>query len=183
MVEAKEPFDFDEIFETDEYPKPDETSELDHAAKKTKRVLFIGNSFIHYHNVPGMVRELAEAAGHKMYWQKQTKGGRNLSDHWSINDLARDKIRKGSGSSGKRWDVVILNEKTVYPAYKDETVCRKMYPYAEKFTEYIRKYNPDARIQWYETWAYKFGNQKWCPQYDWMCNFDDMQAKVRETYM
>ena len=54
--------------------------------------------------MPQMVRDLAEAAGHKMYWQMQVKGGRNLSDHWSADSRARDKIRNGSGSSGKDWD-------------------------------------------------------------------------------
>ena len=54
--------------------------------------------------MPQMVRDLAEAAGHKMYWQMQVKGGRNLSDHWSADSNARDKIRNGSGSSGKDWD-------------------------------------------------------------------------------
>ena len=113
----------------------------------------------------------------------QVKGGRNLEEHWSADTKAKDKIRNGSGSSGKNWDVVIINEKSTYPAYKDSTVCRKMYPYAEKFTDYIRKYNPDAKIQWYMTWGWKHGNDKWCETYDWFCNYDDMQARIRETYM
>ena len=85
--------------------------------------------------------------------------------------------------TGKDWDVVVINEKSTYPAYKDSTVCRKMYPYAEKFTEYIRKYNPDAKIQWYMTWGWKNGNDKWCEKYDWFCTYEDMQERIRETYL
>ena len=74
MDENEDSPDFDETFEAVEYPESGELTETDRAGKKTKRVLFIGNSFIHYHKMPEMIRNLAEAAGHKMYWQKQTKG-------------------------------------------------------------------------------------------------------------
>ena len=57
-------------------------------------------------------------------WQLQSKVGRNLSDHWSTDSNAQDKIRKGSGCSDKDWDVVVIYEKSTYPAYKDSTMPR-----------------------------------------------------------
>ena len=33
------------------------------------------------------------------------------------------------------------------------------------------------------TWGWKNGNEKWCEKYDWFCTYEDMQERIRETYL
>ena len=42
--------------------------------KKTKRVLFIGNSFTFYNDMPDMIRQLAECTGYPSHWRKEPTG-------------------------------------------------------------------------------------------------------------
>ena len=151
--------------------------------KKTKRVLFIGNSFTFYNDMPDMVRQLAECACHKLILDTQVTGGRSLQEHFE-DGTVKYKIR--DGKSGKPWDLVVLNEKTIIPAYSNKTICSKMYPAAKELTEYIREYNPGVKIQWYMTWGYKHGHPEKCENnkdpYPF-CSYEDMQERIKETYM
>ena len=31
--------------------------------------------------------------------------------------------------------------------------------------------------------GWKIGNEKWCEKYDWFCTYEDMQERIRETYL
>ena len=145
--------------------------------------MFIGNSFTFYNGMPDMVRNLAEHAGHKLILDTQTIGGSSLKDHWNATKRTTTMYKIRDGSSGQPWDIIVLNEQSSRPAYNDTEVCDRMYPYAEKLTNYIRKYNPKAKIQWYMTWGWKNGFQKRCAKYPAMCSYDTMQKRVEETYM
>ena len=35
----------------------------------------------------------------------------------------------------------------------------------------------------YMTWGWKNGNEKWCEKYDLFCTYEDMQERIRETYL
>ena len=131
--------------------------------------------------MPDMVRRLAEAAGHTMILDTQTVGGWSLKDHWNDSGTPRYKIK--DGTNGQPWDVIVLNEQSTQPAYNHTKVCNGMYPAAKSFTNYIRQYNPKAKIQWYMTWGWKNGFEKKCEDYPAMCTYDSMQKRVEETYM
>jgi hypothetical protein len=66
------------------------------------RVLFIGNSLTEGNDLPGMVRDLAEAAGLDWDVQAQLRRGAGLEDHWVSG--ARERIASG------HWDVVVLQQ-------------------------------------------------------------------------
>ena len=66
------------------------------------RVLFIGNSLTQGNDLPGMVRDLAEAADLDWDVQAQLRGGAGLQDHWVSG--AREGIASG------HWDVVVLQQ-------------------------------------------------------------------------
>ncbi len=62
------------------------------------RVLFIGNSFTFYHDLPKMVAELAEAGEQRpLHFDSETPGGYTLEKHWQ-DGKAVAKIQSG------RWD-------------------------------------------------------------------------------
>ncbi len=66
------------------------------------RVLFIGNSLTEGNDLPGLVRDLAEAVDLDWDVQAQLRGGAGLEDHWVSG--ARERIKSG------HWDVVVLQQ-------------------------------------------------------------------------
>jgi hypothetical protein len=66
-------------------------------------VLFIGNSLTEANDLPGMVRNLASAAGLDWDVQAQLLGGASLEDHWA-RGVAQQRIQSG------HWDAVVLQQ-------------------------------------------------------------------------
>jgi len=70
------------------------------------RVLFLGNSYTYFNDLPNMVAKLAAVSpGRKIDAKAVTRGGANLSELWSVTN-ALDTLRGGE------WDVVVLQEQS-----------------------------------------------------------------------
>ncbi|MDX2267004.1 MAG: hypothetical protein NW208_02795 [Bryobacter sp.] len=68
------------------------------------RVLFLGNSYTYYNDLPATVARLAEAVGGRPLATKGvTRGGSNLSEVWALTP-ALETLREG------KWDVVVLQD-------------------------------------------------------------------------
>lgn len=74
-------------------------------AAEPVRVLFIGNSYTYYNNLPEIFASLARAAGTEVETGMVTVGGASLLDLWQ-HTAARQLIR------GKHWDFVVLQEQS-----------------------------------------------------------------------
>ena len=61
------------------YGYPDSCS--DRLARSHKNILFLGNSFTYYHDLPGMVSSLASAAGKSASTTMIAPGGQTLNGH------------------------------------------------------------------------------------------------------
>lgn len=73
------------------------------------RVLFLGNSYTYYNNLPRLVEEFAAAAGRKIETRMIAPGGASLADHHA-NAKALKAIRSGG------WDFVVLQEQSALGA-------------------------------------------------------------------
>jgi len=77
-------------------------------AKRSLRILFIGNSFTARNNLPDMVAKLAMADGNRLDHQLITAGGASLRMHWN-KGVAQKLIADG------RFDFVVLQEQSTLP--------------------------------------------------------------------
>lgn len=137
------------------------------------KVLFIGNSYTFRNDVPGKVEKLAEAANLTLEAQVAAKGGWNLkkhSDFFEPEYLETSEKIKNPPDGG--WDVVVINEQSQRTSKSIEKMCRDTFQYALILTNEIRKYSPNAKIQWYVTWARAIGDNKNCKDNKQVCTFN-----------
>lgn len=109
------------------------------------RILFIGNSYTFFNNLPDMLRTLAQSSGSKpeLIVDTQTVGGARLKTHWDAG-TALQKIR------AEKWDFVVLQEQSQTPL-KQYGRDQFFYPYARKFAAEIKAQN--AIPLFFMTWS------------------------------
>lgn len=106
------------------------------------RVLFIGNSYTYYNDLPSMLTTLASSTsgGAQIQAEAVVAGGATLEGHWDEGKAVVE-IRKGS------WDFVVLQEQSLRPVRDPQ----KMFVFARKFAAEIRKAGAEPVL--FLTWA------------------------------
>lgn len=124
------------------------------------RVLFIGNSFTFYNDMPRMVQELAEEnpGGPAVFSVSRTRGS------WLFEEATDD---KGIDSllANVDWDVVVLQERSSMFSYSQVYWIDWSYPYADELRRKIEGAGADVVL--FETWAYRNGIDDG-DTYEWM---------------
>ncbi|MDZ7957204.1 MAG: hypothetical protein RMY34_04765 [Aulosira sp. DedQUE10] len=110
--------------------------------QQSLKVLFIGNSYTYFNELPKLTQKLAIFAkeAKKLETQMVTVGGATLEQLWQ-QGKALKKIKNA------QWDYVVLQEHSTLPI----TNPQLMYEYARLFNEEIKKAN--AQTVFYLTWA------------------------------
>ena len=83
--------------------------------KKHKNILFLGNSYTYFNDLPGMVKSLASAAGFSASVTSIAPGGQNLGGHVSSS--------LGTITSGN-WDVVVIQDQSQRPSFPQGYVSK-----------------------------------------------------------
>ncbi len=133
-----------------EYPF-DGFSFLMRAPGKPLRILFIGNSYTYYNNLPGIVADFARTVAYErpVTVEMVAQGGATLRDHWMSGEgLAA--IRRGT------WDYVVLQEQSMLgvmlvdgaPSVNDPEFFHR---YARLFAREVAA--AGAKPVFYLTWA------------------------------
>lgn len=143
-------------------------------------ILFIGNSYTYYNDMPRMIGEIASGIGvdnrFKVGYTAVTPGGYTFSRH-----LQRDEeiqaIKKGG------WNFVILQEQSVAPSMPTNIVAESVYPFAHQLDSLIHVYNPDAKVIFYMTWGHKDGCQQKADNYPIVETYDGMQQRIITSYL
>jgi hypothetical protein len=125
---------------------------LQESAPKTLRVLFIGNSYTFFNNLPYLLESIAasQKEGPRFETEVSLSGGKTLQWHWEQQD-ALAKIRRGG------WDFVVLQEFSTLgyriPAGGVPKIAEPeaYFAYARRFHEEIVKVG--AQTVLYATWA------------------------------
>ena len=120
------------------------------------RILFIGNSYTSFNNLPRIVAHLAGEAGYPTETDAVIKGGMTLDWHWFKNPLALDAIDRGG------WDFVVLQDMSTRPVEEPERTIASV----ARFAERIRRAGATPAV--YLTWA--------------RLRLPEMQAALTRTY-
>ncbi|MCC6384287.1 MAG: PKD domain-containing protein [Bacteroidia bacterium] len=144
--------------------------------QQTKRVLFIGNSYVYSNNLPLMVSKLAAAHLDTMIFDSNTPGGYTFQNH-STNATTLSKIAAGN------WDYVVLQEQSQLPAFPPAQVATQCLPYAALLDSLIHAADSCAETVFFMTWGRKYGDASNCASYPPICTYEGMQERLRESYL
>lgn len=117
------------------------------------RILWIGNSFTFYNDVPQMVEDMGRINGLPVSTTRILKGGEQFSGHLGNPDLHKA-LQKGG------WDYVVMQEFSSTPAYSTKYVAENIMPYAARIDSLAKAYSPDVETIYYMTWGHKNGNTR-----------------------
>ena len=109
---------------------------------KTEKVLFVGNSFTFYFNLPLVVESMADEKGVGLDVYQSTAGGASLKDHWigKRNLSTKSKIQNG------KFDKIILQDYSTNPVNK----TAESLDYFNRFIDLAK--SVDAKVYIYGTW-------------------------------
>ena len=113
--------------------------------KNKENILFIGNSFTFYWNLPLVVEAMANERNYNYDITQSTASGSSLKDHWFENDELKSKTLIATG----RYDRVVLQDYSLNPL-QNLVESRR---YFIDFIEWVKANNGAPYI--YATWMYK----------------------------
>jgi len=113
--------------------------------KNTENILFIGNSFTFYWNLPLVVEAMANERNYNFDITQSTGSGSSLKDHW----LENDELKSKTLIETEKYDRVVIQDKSLNPL-QNLVESRK---YFTDFIELVKANNGTPYI--YATWMYK----------------------------
>jgi len=108
-----------------------------------EEVLFVGNSFTFYWNLPSIVEKMAEERSLNWNVIQSTSGGASLKQHWNGDKQLSTKEL----ISTKSYTSVIFQENSMYPIIAIDTT--KKY-----YTQFKNLLPPNTKTYFYSTWMY-----------------------------
>ena len=111
--------------------------------RDTLRVLFVGNSYIYYNNLPQMVSALSDSLNTKLICKKSTFGGSTLGDHWN----SRKGLRTREILEKEKFDIVVIQDNSMWPLEHADSVSM----FGKLFCDLIKSKNATPYI--YNTWS------------------------------
>ena len=141
-----------------------------------KEVLFIGNSYTYYNNMPQLVEQIALSFGDSLIYDSSTPGGASFNVHTN-NTQTLAKINQ------QQWDYVVLQAQSQEPSFSPGQVANNTYPYAEILVDSIYANSSCTEPLFFMTWGRKYGDQQNCAAYPPICTYLGMQQRLRESYL
>lgn len=129
-----------------------------------KTVLFVGNSFIYYNDLPAMVQSLSQG---KLLCHSVTKGGAFAHQYADPDHELGIRLRQ---TLEAKWDCVVFQDQSFNPV-KDPADCLQAMSVLSALT--------DADQYYYQTWAYKDGSEKLART---GLTYNGLQEGLKQTY-
>lgn len=112
----------------------------------TLKVLFLGNSYTYFWNMPQTVQAMAIAEGYSLQAKQSTAGGTTWKQHWEGDKGLKSIDLINSGD----WDVVVLQNHSMSVLNNIEQFME----YGSRLIDLVRKNGAEPVL--YETWARAF---------------------------
>jgi hypothetical protein len=147
--------------------------------QKTKRILFLGNSYTYVNDLPQMISNAATSTGDTVIKDSNTPGGYYLGEHLT-NSISLAKIMSGN------WDHVVLQDQSLALAYPS-TFMNSMV-YSVKLDSIIKANSDCVQTIFYGTWGRKNGGTYLCttPECDtdtWITrDYYEMDSAIERHY-
>jgi len=108
-----------------------------------KKVLFVGNSYTYFWNLPQQFNLMAEAKNQDYFAIQSTAGGANWSQHWR----GEKRLKTKSIIADENFDIVVLQNHSLATIERADS----MMLYGQKFSDLITKNG--AEVYLYMTWS------------------------------
>ena len=136
------------------------------------KVLFIGNSYTYFNNLPGMLTDLSTSLGDYVQPTSQVAGGATFQVH-ATNPATYTAINSAD------WDFVVLQAQSQEPSFPDSQVNSETLPFAEQMADSIRNNSICSNILMFMPWGRENGDPQWGP----ISTFDGMNSRLRNAYI
>ena len=144
------------------------------------KILWIGNSYTIYNNLPAMVTKICWEQGVRLSSTCFLKGGECLAGHYA-NERLIEALKSGG------WDYVVIQEHSASPAQSTREVIANTYHYAHLLDSLAHDGSPNVHVIFYMTWAHNKTNahnsKMSDPLYPLDENYTDFQNHIRLSYL
>ena len=113
--------------------------------EKRIKVLFVGNSFTYYNNLPQVVSAMAKSQNVNIDTKHSTVGGSSLENHWKSERGTQTRVMLEI----EKWDYVVFNNHSLSSIASPD----KFLEFSKKFADLVR--SKGAEPIFMMTWAYK----------------------------
>ncbi|MBQ6186923.1 MAG: SGNH/GDSL hydrolase family protein [Prevotella sp.] len=139
------------------------------------RILWVGNSYTYYHDLPQIVKDIASSQRMKLSTTTILKGGEQFSGHLKNPRLISELKRGG-------WDYVVLQEQSTLPSLATNDVIKSTYPYAHTLDSMAKAGSPQVKVIYYMTWGHKYGTI-YKTDYEPAHHYTTMQERLKTSYL
>ena len=141
-------------------------------AQDSASVLFIGNSYTYYNDMPGLFQGLSSSLGKATYVDSKVNGGATMQVH------ANDPVSYQKMNSSN-WDYVVLQAQSQEPSFPYGQVNSQTLPYAVQLADSAHSIYDCSQAMFFMTWGRENGD----PQWDSINTFDKMNERLRNAYL
>ncbi len=145
-------------------------------AQNIKKVLFVGNSYTYYNDLPVTILKLASSKGDSLYQESSAGGGQRLRGHASAPNTYQS-FKKTN------WDYIVLQEQSQLSSFPISQVQKDVFPYAKKLCDSIHALQNCIKPVFFMTWGRENGDQANCGFYKPLCTYEGMQMELRKNYL
>jgi hypothetical protein len=144
------------------------------AHSQPMRVLFVGNSYTHYNNMPKLLEQMAESKGVKLDVLMDAKSSHTFQMHSKRLELYKN-IRS------TKWDYVVLQGFSRELAQDRSVIDTMSIPYIKQLLDSIYASNSCTNVLLYQTWGYDTGYKDDSLGIDW--NYQEMSDRIHQGYL
>ena len=145
-------------------------------SQQTKDVLFVGNSYTFYNDLPEMVKQIALSFGDTLNYESSTPGGASFG-MYATNTTTISKINQ------QVWDYVVLQAQSQEPSLSTNYVNTNVYPAVQSLIDIIENNSTCIDPMFFMTWGRKYGDASNCAPWPPVCTYLGMQQQLRLRYL